>query len=79
MWGKQSIRANAISPGVVAHARMRDLTPAHVLEERLTHLRLPRLGESEDIAAPIAFLLSDDGQWVTGQVWSVDGGQTLRE
>jgi len=79
MWGKENIRANAIAPGVIAHARMRELTPKEVLDERLTHIRLPRLGDSDDVAAPIAFLLSDDGEWVTGQVWSVDGGQTLRE
>lgn len=79
VWGKQSIRANAIAPGVIAHARMRELVPAEVLEKQLQDVRLPRLGASEDIAAPVAFLLSDDGEWVTGQVWTVDGGQTLRE
>lgn len=79
MWGKDNIRANAIAPGVIAHARMRELTPKEVLDARLSQIRLPRLGDVDDIAAPIAFLLSDDGEWVTGQVWSVDGGQTLRE
>lgn len=63
-WGKNNIRANAVAPGLVVHARMRELT---------------RLGRPDDIAAAIAFLLSDDGEWVTGQVWTVDGGRTLRE
>ena len=31
------------------------------------------------VAAAIAFLLSDDGNWITGQVWSVGGGITMRE
>lgn len=79
MWGKDNIRANAIAPGVIAHARMREMTPKSVLDERLKSIRLPRLGDSDDVAGPIAFLLSDDGAWISGQVWAVDGGQTLRE
>ncbi|MGI0156745.1 MAG: SDR family oxidoreductase, partial [Thermoplasmata archaeon] len=40
--------------------------------------RSTRLGTPADIAAMVAFLLSDDGEWVNGQVISVDGGATLR-
>lgn len=40
--------------------------------------RSPRLGEAEDIAAAVAFLMSDDAGWITGQVVSVDGGTTVR-
>jgi NAD(P)-dependent dehydrogenase (short-subunit alcohol dehydrogenase family) len=40
--------------------------------------RSPRLGTPEDIAAAVAFLLSDEGEWINGQVISVDGGVTLR-
>jgi NAD(P)-dependent dehydrogenase (short-subunit alcohol dehydrogenase family) len=36
---------------------------------------VPRLGVPEDIAAMVAFLLSDDGAYVTGQTILVDGGQ----
>ena len=46
------------------------------------HRREPRsnrTGHPDDIAAIAAFLLSDDGAWVNGQVWSVNGGRTLRE
>ena len=37
-----------------------------------------RLGHPRDIAAMVVFLLSDDGEWINGQVISVDGGVTLR-
>ena len=37
-----------------------------------------RLGRPDDIAAMVAFLMSDDGEWINGQVLSVDGGASLR-
>jgi NAD(P)-dependent dehydrogenase (short-subunit alcohol dehydrogenase family) len=40
--------------------------------------RSPRLGTPEDIAAMVAFLASDDAEWVNGQVFNVDGGTILR-
>jgi NAD(P)-dependent dehydrogenase (short-subunit alcohol dehydrogenase family) len=40
--------------------------------------RSPRLGRPDDIAGMVAFLVSDDGEWVNGQVLSVDGGASMR-
>jgi NAD(P)-dependent dehydrogenase (short-subunit alcohol dehydrogenase family) len=40
--------------------------------------RSPRLGQPEDIAAMVAMLFSDDGEWINGQIVSVDGGIILR-
>ena len=40
--------------------------------------RVDRLGEPEDIAAAVAFLMSDDASWITAQEISVDGGSTVR-
>jgi NAD(P)-dependent dehydrogenase (short-subunit alcohol dehydrogenase family) len=40
---------------------------------------LQRLGEPEDVAAAVGFLISPDSSWITGQVLGVDGGRsTLR-
>jgi 2-hydroxycyclohexanecarboxyl-CoA dehydrogenase len=38
---------------------------------------LKRLGHPEDVADVVAFLVSDDSRYVTGQVLSVDGGLTM--
>jgi NAD(P)-dependent dehydrogenase (short-subunit alcohol dehydrogenase family) len=77
-FGKHHIRANAIAPGLIVSDRMREVMPQALLDGTLKGTRSWRLGHPTDIAAMVAFLLSDDGEWVNGQVISVDGGVTLR-
>jgi NAD(P)-dependent dehydrogenase (short-subunit alcohol dehydrogenase family) len=74
-WGKEGIRANAVSPGMVLSAKNRshpELAPV------LAITRSTRLGEPEDIAAMVALLMSAEGAWINGQVVCVDGGVTMR-
>jgi NAD(P)-dependent dehydrogenase (short-subunit alcohol dehydrogenase family) len=83
---EQRIRVNAISPGaIVTPIFLKALAvPAGRESEALDLLRqvfagaLPagRAGEPADIAAAAAFLASNDGSYVTGQDWVVDGGLT---
>ncbi|MET0661035.1 MAG: SDR family oxidoreductase, partial [Steroidobacteraceae bacterium] len=40
--------------------------------------RSQRLGRPDDIASVVAMLMSADGEWINGQVLSVDGGATIR-
>jgi NAD(P)-dependent dehydrogenase (short-subunit alcohol dehydrogenase family) len=77
-WGKDGIRANAVAPGLVLTASVRDSLNAEFREQVLRLSRSPRLGTPEDIAAMVAFLASDDGEWINGQVFDVDGGAILR-
>ena len=77
-WGKEGIRANAIAPGVVITDATRTGIPDEMKQMILAMGRSPRLGQPEDIAAMVALLFSDDGEWINGQVVSVDGGVILR-
>ena len=77
-WGKDGIRADAIAPGLVITEQLRANFPPDLAAAVLKETRSPRLGRSEDIAAMVALLLSEDGAWINGQVFSVDGGTTLR-
>lgn len=76
-WGKEGIRANAICPLALTEA-VRVNLPQDFLNGVLAETRSPRLGEPADIAPAVAYLLSDDGAYVNGQVWSVNGGAHLR-
>jgi NAD(P)-dependent dehydrogenase (short-subunit alcohol dehydrogenase family) len=45
----------------------------------LNGIALTRLGEAEDLSSVMAFLLSDEAVWITGQVISVNGGLAFRD
>jgi NAD(P)-dependent dehydrogenase (short-subunit alcohol dehydrogenase family) len=77
-WGKQGVRSNVIAPGLIMHAAAEAAVGAAYGEQVLQTLRVTRLGKPEDIAAMAALLLSEDGEFVTGQVISVDGGSSMR-
>ncbi|MEK9673007.1 MAG: SDR family oxidoreductase [Rhodospirillaceae bacterium] len=74
-WGPQNIRANAIAPGLVKTDFARALwenPEARAKAEAAYPLR--RLGEPEDIAGTAVLLASDEGSFISGQVFTVDGG-----
>jgi len=79
-WGKEGIRCNAIAPGLIVTEGVAALgeTFAQFSDLILARVLTPRLGRPDDIAAMVAFLLSDDAGYISGQVFSVDGGQFIR-
>jgi NAD(P)-dependent dehydrogenase (short-subunit alcohol dehydrogenase family) len=77
-WGKDGIRANAVAPGYVLTEAMASLPASTVRDHAMSQVHSTRLGRPDDIAAAVAFLLSDDGEWINGQVLNVDGGTTMR-
>jgi NAD(P)-dependent dehydrogenase (short-subunit alcohol dehydrogenase family) len=73
-FGKQGIRCNAVSPGVLVTPRVLALYPPALRQIILDHVLAPRLGEPEDGARLAVFLGSDASSYINGQIISVDGG-----
>ena len=71
------IRVNAVAPAVIKTAFARALYEGRETEVAAGY-PLGRLGEPADVAGPVAFLLSDDAAWITGQTVVIDGGASLR-
>jgi NAD(P)-dependent dehydrogenase (short-subunit alcohol dehydrogenase family) len=70
------VRVNVISPGPVHTEMLHASTPA-ALEATAARTLLGRLGTPHDIAAGVAYLLSPDAAWVTGEVLRVNGGSLI--
>jgi NAD(P)-dependent dehydrogenase (short-subunit alcohol dehydrogenase family) len=78
-WGKEGIRCNAVAPGFTATEAIRSVPQWPDLEAgALKRIRGTRVGNPEDVAALVAFLLSEEGEWINGQVVNIDGGTVLR-
>ena len=71
-----TVRVNAVAPAVVKTKFATALSEGKE-EEVSAAYPLKRLGVPEDIGSVVAFLLSDDAGWLTGQVVVIDGGLTL--
>jgi NAD(P)-dependent dehydrogenase (short-subunit alcohol dehydrogenase family) len=78
-WGKNNVRCNGVAPGLVLTGPARGAFTPEELERNLEQLPLPRHGEPADLAAAIAFLLSEDAAWITGQVLAANGGVAFRD
>lgn len=76
----RSIRVNAVAPGPVAtdFVSLDALRSPEAWAFMSTRLLVPRVGEPDDVAAAVSFLLSDDASWITGVQLPVDGGWLTR-
>jgi 3-oxoacyl-[acyl-carrier protein] reductase len=77
--GRAGIRVNAICPGIIDTTRMDSLGRGDDWDAMIAAVvPLGRAGTGGDIAASVVYLCSDQGAWVTGQSWNVDGGTVVQ-
>jgi 2-hydroxycyclohexanecarboxyl-CoA dehydrogenase len=74
--GRHWINVNVVCPGTTKTQMTSFLTP-EIEAKWVKSYPLRRLGQPEDIADPIVFLLSDRASWITGQTISVSGGYSM--
>lgn len=72
--GPRGITVNAVAPGIVDTPMLRRSLTNVEMSALIRATALGRVGEPDDIARVIAFLVSDDAGWISGQVIDVDGG-----
>jgi 3-oxoacyl-[acyl-carrier protein] reductase len=76
--GQYGIRVNAICPGFVDTSRIDDLGRGDAWDAIIQqYVPLGRPGTSQEIAGNVVYLCSEQGSWVTGQSWNVDGGTVV--
>ena len=71
--GSRNVRCNAVAPGFI-ESKMTEGLSDEIKKSCMDSIPLKRFGKVEDIARAVAWLVSDDSSYVTGQIISVNGG-----
>jgi len=75
--GPFNIRVNAVSPGVILTPMAEEVLDPELAKKLANHAALKRNGTPSDVSGTVAWLLSDDAAFVTGQEVIIDGGYTI--
>ncbi|HVO53855.1 MAG TPA: SDR family NAD(P)-dependent oxidoreductase [Solirubrobacterales bacterium] len=78
-WAERGVRVNAVAPGFVATPMVEEVVKIGLInaEDASSLHAMKRLGKPSEIAAAIAFLLSEDASFITGETLRVDGGYSV--
>lgn len=74
-FGRQGIRCNTVSPGIILTEVTRSACPPDVIDAIVASNLVPRGGEPEDLARAVLFFASDESSFITAHLLPVDGGQ----
>ncbi|HEX4107402.1 MAG TPA: SDR family oxidoreductase [Solirubrobacteraceae bacterium] len=74
-WARFGICLNAVAPSQVATDTYMSKYPDHLVDQTASTIPLQRMGTAEEVAWMIAYLASPAGDWVSGAVFTVDGGR----
>jgi NAD(P)-dependent dehydrogenase (short-subunit alcohol dehydrogenase family) len=78
-YGSSGVRFNSVRPGFISTEIMEGIPrQSAVYRSYIENTPLGDVGEPEDVANLVRFLVSDESRWITGQEIGVDGGHTLR-
>jgi 3-oxoacyl-[acyl-carrier protein] reductase len=69
--GRKGVRVNAVAPGIIETKMIADVA---FLQEMKGNIPLRRFGQPEEVASAVAFLVSNEASYITGQTLSVNGG-----
>lgn len=72
----RNIQVNAVAPGFI-ETDMTDVLTDEQKEAMLQVIPMQQLGQPEDVAKAVAFLLSEDARYITGQTLHIDGGMVM--
>lgn len=75
--GPYNINVNAIAPGSIATEALETLMSKEDAEERAKAGLIKRVGQVSDVVGMVAFLASDDSDFITGQTFVIDGGRMM--
>jgi acetoacetyl-CoA reductase len=71
-----NITVNSVAPGYVS-TEMVQAVPKEALDKVISKIPVRRLGEPDEVARVVEFLADPDSGFITGQVYSVNGGQYM--